>query len=300
MQKDHLKKCALFMALSSFSFSLMGLLLKIGAKEIPESILIFFRSAVMLVFVNFIIDSKDRFKVPQHFKSILLRSTVGSMSIYFYAHSISKLELSRAILLSSTSPLFVALISFIYLKEKMNRMSFFSLLLSIFGIFLITNPFSHSSLRPAPIGVFYGLMSAFCAGIAYTTLRSISGKVNSHLLVFYFSLISSLIALPAALIDWPNLHLKAVHYGILLCIGFFGFLGQTFMTKGYQFAKASIASSFGLMTVLFSTFWGMIFLNETFTLQRGIGMVFVISGVIFISYFQQTRTTTPPLGLQKL
>jgi drug/metabolite transporter (DMT)-like permease len=293
MNSENLKKCAAWMTLSSLSFSIMALLIKMGAKDLPESVLIFFRSGVMLILVIALLLWKKTSPRSPQWKWLLLRGVAGSCAIYFYVHAIAKLDLSRAVLITSTAPLFVVFISWVFLKEKIQGRTIFWMIVAIIGVMLITDPFHGTASSDTFLGVIFGLASSACAGVAYTTLRSLGGKVKSEVIVFNFAAIATLFSLPSAYIDLKSMTLPTDTYAELVGIGFFGFLGQVFMTYGYRHASATKASSLGLLSILFSTVWGVLFLKEEPNLVRGLGMSLVLLGILFIGSTPTSAPTSP-------
>jgi len=276
-------RCFFWVGLSSLAFSFMALFIKIGAETLPNSVLIFARSFVMLILVTALCLKKQLPLRSTHWKKLVLRGLAGSGSLALYVITVSRIHLSSAVLLTSLAPIFVVFFSWIFLSEAISRKTLFWVFFSIAGVAFVTSPWHEGQNSELLIGAVTGLSSAACAAAAYTTIRSMSGKVDSEVIVFYFSWIASLLSAPFAFQDWTGLYLPTTSYIVLILIGLLGFLGQLFMTYGYKFGSATLASSFGLLSIVLSTAWSIVFLDDDLTWSNTLGTIIILLGVWQVS-----------------
>lgn len=61
-------------------------------------------------------------------------------------------------------------------------------------------------------------------------------------------------------------------------MGLSGGIAQWFMTLGYRYNSAAVASTLGLAAVVFTTFLAYLFLGETFTAVQLLGVLLILGG----------------------
>ena len=98
-------------------------------------------------------------------------------------------------------------------------------------------------------------------------------------IVFYFTLSSSILALPFVLPNWswPS----SQTWLPLLGVGVLAYIGQLKLTSAFIKAPASLVSNFGYLNVVFAALWGLIFWREKLGWQE----LFGASIIIFIRYY---------------
>jgi drug/metabolite transporter (DMT)-like permease len=130
---------------------------------------------------------------------LLGRSVFGTIGMLCYFYGIDRLILADSGMLNKMHPFFVTIFAFLFLKEKISWHQLVSLLVALTGSALIIKPgFDFSQSGPA----FICFLSAVFAGLAYVFVSYLGNRENSYTIVFWFSLISSLITLPLALMHF--------------------------------------------------------------------------------------------------
>ena len=95
-----------------------------------------------------------------------------------------------------------------------------------------------------------GLLSAMWGAVAQVGIRRLTRTEPAARIVFYFALIGTLGALPAAALSWrpPS----GTMWAILLVMGILATLGQLEMTKAYSHAPAALVGPFMYVGPLFA------------------------------------------------
>ena len=213
---------------------------------------------------------ENPFGPTPHLGLLLLRSLagLGGVSLYFYA--IGHLTLADASMLNKVSPFFVTLLAAVFLGERITRRVGGGLVLAFAGALLVMKP--AFDLQPLP--ALAGLGSAFCAGLAYTVVRHLKGRVQPRRIVFYFSLVSTLATTPL-LVLWPVMP-QGWQWVWLLGTGVFAAGGQVFLTLAYHNAPAGQVSIWSYNHVLFALLIGLVVWGEQ------PGLVSIGGGVLII------------------
>lgn len=269
------KKGILMMVLSAMFFAIMAALVK-SLDEYPLTQKMFFRNFLGFIFAFFMVKKTGSSVKGNNIKLLVLRSILGLLGVGFYFYSINHLNLADAVIINKLSPFVVVVLSIFILKEKVTKVQILALFIAIIGSVLVVRPKFDVSIYPALIGI----LAAVFAGAAYTTISYLRKTDRPETIVFYFTLITSIIVLPFAFAGgwimpqgWDIL--KAIGLGLTSTAG------QIFMTYGYRYADASEISVYSYLDIIFSMFIGVILFTEipnTFTIVGGV--LILLAGVI--------------------
>ena len=108
--------------------------------------------------------------------------------------------------------------------------------------------------------VLIGLLGAMLAALAKVSIRSMSATESSQRIVFYFGVISALVSLPAALLDWRPV--PADIWGWLALLGIFATAGQLALTKAYRTAPTGKIGVYVYSAVIYGALMGWWFWDE--------------------------------------
>ncbi len=247
------KPAVLWMLWASLCFAAMGTLVKLGMAEASSWQAVFFRSLFGLLPILIISHFAHISLVGKRRKLLLVRSLTGFIALCFAFYSLGKLTLGNSTILITTSPIFLALISYPFLKERVSPRVFALLPLFVLGIGFVVKPDPSFSLFPS----FAALTAAFFIAVTQLQIR-VLGQVNhSVTIVFYFMGFSVLgSAIPAYLfwnpIGWDTLFL-------LIGAGLVGTVAQLSMTRSLQLGRASFVGLFNYAIPVFAFFADVIF-----------------------------------------
>lgn len=271
------------MLYSSFSFSLMALCVKWASPNLPSPEIVFFRSVLGVLMTYAVIHRKKISFVSENWKPLVLRGLSGFAALSLYFYTLTRLPLGTAVLLNYTSPVFSTLFAVTFLKERPNPILVFMTLSAFAGIYLLVDQpqiTDHTA-------VWTGLLSAICAAVAYVSIRAIKHRVPPVIVIFYFTLIStigSLFFLPQAFV-MP----KPLEWLAIAGIGIFSYYGQLWLTMALQRTPASLVVPFSYLTPLLSFCYGFIFWQEHITAKEIAGIILIITASTVISFFGKTK-----------
>ena len=266
-------KGILYISLSAFFFSLMAVAVK-ATPNIPVVEKIFFRNMIGLVpiLIN-AYQSKTSLK-PNNTKLILLRSTFGLLGIFAYYTALSLLSLSDAVIMNKLSPFFVLVFSAIFLKEKIKGKQVYALILAVTGALFVIKPSFNLTIIPALIG----LSSAILAGAAYTTVRKLSETDAPIVIVFYFSLITTLVTIPLMVISKDFIMPTGSEALLLILIGLSAVTAQIFMTSAYRYAPAGELAIYTYSNIVFSIIFSIVIWSDFPDAYSLIGALLIVTG----------------------
>jgi drug/metabolite transporter (DMT)-like permease len=191
----------------------------------------------------------------------------GFVSLVMYFYAISMIPLAAAVTLNYTSPLFLALLLVLWLREPVRRGFYAVLAAGFIGVILLLQP---TLAREQWLGAVFGLGSGIISSIAYLNVRRL-GELGEPewRTVFYFSALSALGGLPWLLGGQPlpchrPARLAAAARGRRLRRA-----GPAVHDRRLQARQDAHSASLAYSTVVFSSAFGMLLWDETLPWPAG-------------------------------
>ncbi|QOR35237.1 DMT family transporter [Clostridium sp. 'deep sea'] len=272
------------MLMSALSFVFMQTMVKL-AGDIPIFEKVLFRNLVSLVVALYVIYSTKTkmFGNKENQKYLLSRSLLGVGGVVFYFYAINNLIMADAAMLNKLSPFFVTIFAYLFLKEKLNKIQVPSLIIVFIGALLIIKPEFSFEVLPA----LSGLLSAICAGAAYTLVRLLKNKENPSTIIFYFSFVSVIAMIPLTIMNFEMP--VGIQWLYLIGTGVFAAIGQYGLTFAYKLAPASEVSIYNYMSIIFAAIMGFFMWREVPDLLSVIGGLLIIVVAVASFWYQNKR-----------
>lgn len=277
---------------SALVFSLMAVLVKLMGSRLDSFQVAFFRAAFGLFgILPFAIMAGSvswrTNRLPVH----LLRGTVGMAGMFCGFYSITHLPLADATALSFTKPLFLTVLASVLLGETIRARRITATVLGFVGVVIMLRP--GVNLDPA---AFVALGGAFSVAIVVVTVKKLVVTERPVTVMFYFGIISTLIAaIPAAYV-WKQPTLE--EFGALVLIGLLGATAQTCMIRGFQLADAMAVASLDYTRLLYAGIFSILIFNEIPDRWTVVGASIIVAATFYIIYREQQlgkRATAPVL-----
>lgn len=273
----------IFATISAVSFGLIPLfILPIKQIGFPMDTTLFYRFFFSSMMVGaLMIYRKDNFKINLREASILM--VLG----LFYAFSSEFLFLGYDYLsagIASTAlfvyPVIVALIMFFVYKEKLSKMSAFSLALAFFGVIILC--VKEGSLDINFIGLGIVLLSALCYALYMVIVNKARLPISGFKLSFYSMLFTSLYYLGKVGVNGETLMLP--NYELLLNFLVFALVTTLVSSLALVYAIKSIGSTptaiLGALEPIIAVLISVLMFGEDFTVNLLIGIILILTGVI--------------------
>ncbi len=289
MRANNIKLAVLFSLLAAFFYSLLGTLIKVSERSVPNEMIVFFRQVVGIIALTPIIAvEKKSFKKLKSkcFHLHLLRAFASLSAMYCLVYALKYLPLMDALLLTYTRPLFIPIVVFLWFKKKWTKNTWIGLFIGFLGVALILKPDQSMFDVAAAVGV----ASALFGAIAFTCIRRLTKTDSANSILFYYLIISIPIASIPLISNWTTPTLK--QWGLLAAIGIIGTIYQMTLTRAYQYAKAFQVASMLYSTVVFAAFFDWWLGDFSLDYLGVVGMICVIVGSI-ITIKQKIRPFPP-------
>ncbi len=279
------------MFLSALISALNGAIAKILSEDISALEIVFFRNIIGVVFILAMLRHTPT-KLPggkPHL--LLLRGLFGFSAMILFFYTITTINLGEAITLNKTSPLFVSVIAYFVLKERLSYSNIFALFIGFIGVILITKPVGLSISYEHFLGILGGLLAA----LAYATIKKIKHLYDARVIVLSFMGMGTAIPLIlftiAPYIDAPDslsflfteliLPNTPKLWLLIFLMAVISTISQWLLTKAYSLSKAGIIGVISYTNIPFAIGFGYILGDNfpDFLTFSGIGLI-VLGGLM--------------------
>lgn len=277
-----------WMIIAAFLFAIMGILVKNATVRFHMNAyeLAFWRSLLpaLMIAIN-VFSRRQSLKTPFIFGH-LWRGTAGTIALLLAFYGLQYLPLATSVTLSYTSAIFIALLSWLWLKEQPSAKTWTALLLGFAGIALILRPAFQANLW---LETLLNLAAGLFAAFALLQVRELSQKGEpAWRIVFYFSAVGTLgAAVMATFAGWHTPTAQSLPY--LLGVGLCGLLAQLAMTQAYSEGNKFTVGALSYLTIVFSAIYGAIFLGEVMDIWEIVGILTVIFAGILCALPEHKR-----------
>ena len=278
----------LFAILSPF-FTSVSAIFKAGGVKIFDPITFLVISSAMgaVLLIAFARIFKEKFsfeKIKKHkkdlFLSILLRGVLGEL---FLTLGLSQTEAIKAIFLSKIEVYFVLIISWIFLKEKIQSKHFLLLIIHVIGAIILSTGGKFQTLQ-AHLGDFFIVLAVFFFACSYTFSKKTATNIGSVYSNAISLTISAIIFLPFMLRPIAFKHFDSQTGWIYLVtfVILFNVLGLTFWFISLKHVKAWIVSSLRYIGPVLGAPAAYFVLGETLNPMQIFGAIIVITTSLLI------------------
>ncbi|MEI2805148.1 DMT family transporter [Albidovulum sp.] len=191
------------------------------------------------------------------------------------------LSIADTVAISFVQPLFVTLLSRLFLKETVGPARWIALLVGFGATLVILRP-SHGALEP---GSLLALGSgAAMAGYVILVKKSTGGSrpLSPLTLTFQTHFMAVLVGAPLMALIWVGL--RPEQWWMVLGMALFGLVGQYLIIKAYDCADASLVAPFAYLEIVTSTGASWLFFAQVPDQVTFIGVAILICSSAFIAW----------------
>lgn len=291
-EKDSKYLGYLFVALAGVCWGTGGLFVENLSALGASSRVIAFNSQVFALIpmgiLLFLKDGIKGFKISKTalFYTFILGSVSKGLFKLAYDTSITLVGVAMGSILLYLSPLFVAIMSVIFFKEKIGRPQKIALFLTIIGCFMMVTGGDLSNLNVSPLGIILGITAAFLYATSSIVGRFATDGVNPITATFYMLVFSTLTLLPITQ-PWTMFSLYAdgtfffqsLLYGVVTGV-IANVLFLTGISMGISPSRATIFTS---LEVVVATLIGVLVFNEFLNWIGLIGIGLMLISIVLVN-----------------
>ncbi len=289
----------IYMLIASFCFALTGACTRILRNDIGPIELVFFRNLVGIPFIIYALCRIPAIQKGGKFALLVFRGVIGTIALYAFFYSISKIGLAVAITYQQSYPVFLAIMSIFAFGEKLEAKEWLAVLVGFAGICMIFFPqisVSTLSLKSNTIG----FSNAVLTGSAYLSIRGLRDYYDTKVIVFSFMAAGIVLPIISMVIGhyfynpdfdfiiekwvWPQWR----DLGWVLLLGIAALFGQIYLTKAFSHQKTGIIAAVGYSNIVFSILFGILLSDPIPYLITWMGILFVIICGLIIAFKKKT------------
>ena len=299
-------KGTLYLVLTGFFLGTVGIWVKLIGTSVSPVLLTVFRAllagVLILLFIIFSRELKTIETLRINRKNLayfLLAGFFGvTIGFGFYMVSLYYIPVSNVVLLVYIYPLVTALLSWLFLKEKITRWETLAVLLVLSGVWLIYG--SELGLQ----GNAFGNLLAILAGCGYSVffvfIRYFEGKGLPYWKVTFWPIMIGGLILMLLLPVEPAVFLPSGMVPFfILGLGFFTFLGYIFYAKGLRTIRAHNAVIIVSLTEpLTAIILALLILSEPLPQHIILGGVLIILANVLVGKERRKRNLKGEAGVK--
>lgn len=237
---------------STFCFYLATVIIRWSEAEvdIESAYFVFGRFLLGFIVVSLIMIVQGQRIRPKNYHYLLGRTIANTVAVFCFYKAVAVGTVSEANILNMTYPLFVALFSWIFLKNQRDIFSIIVVGIAFLGVWLVLSPDEITVAKGSIWGLFSGISAA--AAIIYLNVSRRYHDSQTILFVL-FGLGAVLIAcFFHESIFWPDKR----EFGYLLACSVAGVAGQYLLTYGFLFVTAVEGSIISSSRILLAALLG--------------------------------------------
>lgn len=260
--------------ISFFLLALVSILIKLQEQKASIEWILFVQFSTCLIIIT-AIASRNKFRdlKTTKLKYQVIRGTMGVFAFAACAIAITKIPLVNAVMLNNSAPLFIPVITLIWLHEKIDERIWWGIITGFIGIIFILKPNSHDLVKT---GDLFGLSSGIFLAIAYVALKVLTKTESITSVAFYYSLIGVILSFPFAILNWSDPPMLIWLYGISAGVCFIGYM--FLLQYAYKFIEAVKLSPFNYLVIVFTGIFDWLIFDNIPDLYSVIGIILVSAG----------------------
>jgi drug/metabolite transporter (DMT)-like permease len=282
--KDHVPRGIGCMVVATMMFSTASALTKWQVGIYPVGEVVFSRSissflvcaAVMLPITGFSVFATRR---P---RDHLARGLSQATSQTLFALAFTLMPLAGAVSINFSAPLFSALVSIVWLKERANFARWAALLIGFAGVLIVTDPGRNSFT----LGALFALGNAVMYGSVTVAVRGMTKTESANTLIIWQ--LATIAFFHAFLLffgwRWPT----PIDAAMLFGSGFANAIGQYFWTQSLRLAPATAVAPFYYLMLVWALGFGFFIWGDVPSPGLLVGSAIVVVSGFFL-FWREAR-----------
>jgi drug/metabolite transporter (DMT)-like permease len=281
---------------STVLFAVMSVLVRYLGDRIPLGQVVFFRSAFGLVPIVAIYAWRGELATAFRTGRPLGHVTRGCISVvgmFLNFAALARLPLVDATAISFAGPFVTVALAALIPKERVQTHRWYAVAAGFAGVMVMLWPYLDigtlvsAGSTATTIGTACALSSAVANSGAVIQTRRLTDSETTSSIVFYFSLICTLISLVSLAFAWRTP--SAPELAALVTTGILGGVSHLLLTESYRYAPASVVAPFDYVSLLWAFFFGLVLFGEIPSAYVYAGAAIVAGSGLFVIWRERSR-----------
>jgi drug/metabolite transporter (DMT)-like permease len=200
-------------------------------------------------------------------------------SAFIYAVSLS--SLTDVYTLGYTAPLFMIILSALFLHERVSSDRWIAVAIGMTGVVVAMRPQTNLFAWGSAIL----LLGAFLSAVNKTLMRQLAKTEHSLAITIYPNIVMILATIPFVLFTWQTMPLS--HWLVFGFVGIITALAQYSIAQALRFAPVSVLAPIDYSTLFWVVSWDVLWWERTPDISTIMGAIIIIGSNLYI--LQRTR-----------
>ncbi len=221
---------------------------------------------------------------PRHVGGQFVRGFVHTTGLAIWFTAIPHISLADTTAIGFTTPIFIMLGAWIFLREPMRWERWLAALLGFGGVLIVVGPGLTAS------GGYYSLVmlsSAPMFAASFLISKALTRYESAGVIVLWQSITVTLLSLPLALLDWQPVSVMQ-WAGYMLC-GLLGSGAHYLLMRSYTVADISATQSVKFLDLVWAALLGWLVFADVPTSHSLIGGVIIAGATLWIARRESRR-----------
>lgn len=261
-----------FYALGAFFFmAVFGILTRLALESASIYWVSFIAYLVGVLFlVPYVAKQGISFLRSDHYPLLIGRALFGTLASFLYSFSLNYIPIVNGTLLFNTAPLFIPLLSLVFLKTKIEKMIWFAVLIGFIGIIIIIKP---TEAIFTQTGNLLAVASGISLAVAYLMMKILTNTDSPVRIIFYYLGLGMLLQIPLVAFAGSLPSHEGVLYAALSGISLL--IAQLLLVTAYKYASASEVGVYQYSSVVFVGLFEWLLWNIAPSLSTLLGFLLV-------------------------
>jgi drug/metabolite transporter (DMT)-like permease len=276
---------------SAFFFYLATVIIKwakINGLHIDTATFVFARFLLGFISVLILMAIKKK-KIQIKKRRYLIGRTIGNcIAVYTFFKGVELTSVAQANILNMTYPLFIAIFSWIFLKEQRDVIAIIIVVLAFAGVWLILNPVSVPGKFSFHLDSLWALTSGIAAAIAIMCLNLSRQDHDIETILFFLFGLGSIIIFTVFFNKLTLPQLVELKY-IIPC-SFLAIIGQYLITLGFKYVTAIEGGIISSTRILLAAILGpVIAMDPALSISGWMGALLIFTANIYLTVRKSRR-----------
>lgn len=258
------------------------LFMRVGSPEFGPVLFMALRTSIATIFlIACLIMAKQLGSLGNKpLKVFIVGQLNTAIPFVLFGYATLILSAGTTSVLNATTPMFGAIVAYFWLKDKLTPAAILGLMLGFIGVYLLMSANTALTEQSVTLPTLAVMAAALCYGISANFTKKYLSDVKPLTLATGSQLSASITLAPLSLFFLPNAlpSVDAIYSVIVLGVLCTGIAYIIFFRLIAAIGPARTISVTYLIPV-FGIIWGVIFLDEQFTVAMLIGCLVILGGV---------------------
>ena len=268
------------------------LFMRMGAPEFGAIALVQLRMLIAALFLLPILMLRIGFaELPQNWKPLTILGLLNSaIPMILLTYSTLFVTAGYSSIFNAMAPLWGALVAWIWLSERLNRMGIIGLLVGFIGVAVLAGDTESLTSAGSTLAVVAAIGGAFFYGVGANYARRYTRHLKSMSVATGSMLFPAILLLPLTVIFWPDVPPSGRAWFALIAMGIAS-TGFAYILYFRLIANVGPAKAITVAYLIpaFAVIWGALFLDETVTALMIIGCLIIFLGTALVTGVFPTR-----------